>query len=121
VSTATKISSGLLALAVAGCSTAVGPLSPPPSPGNAKNSANVRVYRVTRPADDLLRMVFTINGNGTYALGPGERYDFRLAPGSYQFGYQMGPENCAQYVQIRRGGNYVFALGSGCNIVLESQ
>jgi len=121
VSTATKITSAFWALALAGCSTAVGPLSPPPPPGNAKTSANVRVYRVTRPADDPLRMVFTINGNGTYALRPGERYDFQLAAGSYQFGYRMGTDNCTQDVQIDRGGNYVFGLGSSCNIVLQSQ
>jgi hypothetical protein len=30
-------------------------------------------------------MVFTING---------ERYDFELPAGSYQFGYWLGPERC---------------------------
>ncbi|MGA7980536.1 MAG: hypothetical protein WCA32_09935 [Chromatiaceae bacterium] len=111
----------MLTLALVGCATASGPVSAPPPPGGPKTSANVRVYRDTPPEDDLFRMDFTVNGNSTYQLRPGERYDFELAAGSYQFGYRMGTDNCTQDVQIDRGGNYVFKLGSACNIELESE
>jgi hypothetical protein len=114
-----RVSSALL---LTGCAAASGPESLPPSPGiTAATSANVRVYRATVPEDDLFRMVFTINGNATYQLRPGERYDFELAAGSYRFGYRMAADNCTQDVQIDRGGNYVFKLGSACNIELESE
>jgi len=66
-------------------------------------------------------MVFTINGEGTYELRPGERYSFALGAGSYELGYRMGMSDCSDPVQIDAGGNYVFKLGSGCDIVLESQ
>jgi hypothetical protein len=110
-----------LALVLGGCAAAGGPENAPPPAGGAANAANVRVYRDTPPEDDLFGMVFTINADPTYQLRPGERYDFELAAGSYQFGYRMGTDNCAQDVQIDAGGNYVFKLGSGCNIELESQ
>jgi hypothetical protein len=119
--TSTRIGCVLLTLVLVGCATPVGPMTPPPAPESPQTSANMRVYRATRPADDLLRMVFTINGNATYVLRPGQRYDFQLGAGSYQLGYQMAGDNCAQEVQIDRGGNYVFKLGSGCNIELEGQ
>jgi hypothetical protein len=83
--------------------------------------ANVRVYRATPPRDDLFRMVFTINGDRTYQLRSGERYDFELPAGSYQFGYWLGPERCFQEVAIARGGNYVFRLAPDCRIVLVKQ
>jgi hypothetical protein len=110
-----------LVLLLAGCAAGSGPVSLPPSPGTPGTAANVRVYRATAPEDDLFRLVFTVNGNATYQLRPGERYDFELAAGSYTFGYRMAASNCTQDVQIDRGGNYVFKLGSGCNIELESQ
>jgi hypothetical protein len=112
---------GLAAVVLVGCSAAIGPLAPPPVPDNPATAANVTVYRKTAPEDDALRMVFSINGAATYQLRPGDRYNFALGAGSYEFGYQMGMGNCSDPVQIDAGGNYVFKLGSGCAIVLESQ
>lgn len=110
-----------LAAVLAGCSVASGPISPPPVPADPGAAANVTVYRGTSPEDDAARMVFTINGNGTYQLQPGERYSFLLGAGSYELGYRMALSNCSNPVQIDAGGNYVFKLGSECAIVLESQ
>jgi hypothetical protein len=104
-----------------GCSMASGPISPPPVPADPGSAANVTVYRDTRPEDDAARMVFTINGDGTYQLRPGERYSFVLGAGSYELGYHMALSTCSDPIQIDAGGNYVFKLGSGCAIVLESQ
>jgi hypothetical protein len=56
---------GLGAL-LAGCSMASGPLSSPPVPADPGEAANVTVYRDTDPDDAASRMVFTINGEGTY-------------------------------------------------------
>jgi len=110
-----------LAAALAGCSAASGPISPPPLPADPASAANVTVYRDTRPDDEAARMVFTIDGQGTYQLRPGERYSFVLGAGSYELGYRMAMSNCSNPVQIDAGGNYVFKLGSGCAIDMESQ
>jgi len=110
-----------LALVLGGCSMASGPISPPPVPADPGSAASVTVYRDTRPEDEAARMVFTINGNGTYQLRPGERYSFELGAGTYELGYRMAMSNCSDPVQIDAGGDYVFKLGSGCSIVLESQ
>jgi len=110
-----------LAAALTGCSMASGPLSPPPVPADPGSAANVTVYRDARPEDDAARMVFTINGDGTYQLRPGERYSFVLGAGSYELGYHMALSTCSDPVQIDAGGSYLFKLGSGCAIVLESQ
>jgi hypothetical protein len=110
-----------LATALAGCSMASGPISPPPVPSDPAEAANVTVYRNTAPEDDASRMVFTINGDETYQLRPGERYNFELGAGSYELGYRMALSNCSDPVQIDPGGDYVFKLASGCAIVLESQ
>lgn len=48
---------------VVGCSTASGPISPPPAPQDLADAANVTAYRDTAPVDDASRMVFTINGS----------------------------------------------------------
>jgi len=111
----------LLAILLGGCSMASGPVSPPPLPSDSADAANVTVYRATDPEDDAARMVFTINGEGTYQLRPGERYSFVLGAGSYELGYRMALSNCSDPVQIDASGNYVFKLASGCAIVLESQ
>jgi len=111
----------VLAIVLASCSMASGPISPPPIPADPGSAANVTVYRDTGPADEAARMVFTINGEGTYQLRPGERYSFVLGAGSYELGYRMAMSNCSDPVQIDAGGNYVYKLGSECAIVLESQ
>jgi hypothetical protein len=110
-----------LAVVLTACSMASGPISPPPVPSDPGSAASVTVYRDTASEDDAARMVFTINGNGTYQLRPGERYSFELGAGSYELGYRMALSNCSDPVQIDAGGNYVFKLASGCAIVLESQ
>jgi len=110
----------LLAIVLGGCSMASGPVSPP-LPSNPADAANVTVYRATDPEDDAARMVFTINGEGTYQLRPDERYSFVLGAGSYEFGYRMALSNCSDPVRIDAGGNYVFKLRAGCAIVLQSQ
>jgi hypothetical protein len=112
---------GLAAVLLVGCSTPIGPLAPPPLPDNPATAANVVVYRDAAPVDDALLMLFTINGAGTYQLRPKERYNFVLGAGTYEFGYQMGMSKCSDAVQIDARGNYVFKLGSGCAIILESQ
>lgn len=116
-----KCSWGLAAMALVGCSTASGPIASPPVPGDPADAANVIVYRDTAPVDEASRMVFTINGKGTYQLRSNERYNFVLGAGTYEFGYGTAMSNCCEPVQIDAGGNYVFKLGSECAIVLESQ
>jgi hypothetical protein len=115
------ISSLGLAAILTGCSMASGPLSSPPVPADPGDAANVTVYRQTAPEEDASRMVVTVNGDGVYQLRPGERYSFPLGAGNYELGYRMAMSNCSDPVQIDAGGNYVFKLGSGCAIVLESQ
>jgi hypothetical protein len=110
-----------LAAALAGCSMASGPLSAPPVPADPGSAADVTVYRATAPDDDAARMVVTVNGDGVYQLQPGERYQFVLGAGTYELGYRMAMSKCSVPVQIDAEGNYVFKLGSGCNIVLESE
>jgi hypothetical protein len=110
-----------LAVVLTACSMASGPISPPPVPSDPAEAASVTVYRDTAPDEDASRMVFTINGDGTYQLRPGERYTFELGAGTYELGYRMAISNCSDPVQIDAGGDYVFKLGSGCAIVLESQ
>jgi len=110
-----------LAAVLTGCSMASGPISPPPVPADPGSAANVTVYRDTSPEEEAARMVFTINGDGTYQLRPGERYSFVLGAGSYELGYRMAMSNCSDSVQIDEGGNYLFKLGSRCAIVLEAQ
>jgi hypothetical protein len=116
-----KFGLGLLAGVLVGCSMATGPLSPPPLPDNPATAANVTVYRQTAGEDEALRMVFTINDAGTYQLSPGERYSFVMPAGTYGFGYRLGMSKCSDEVKIDAGGNYVFKLAAGCNIILESQ
>jgi hypothetical protein len=110
-----------LAVVLAGCSMASGPISPPPVPADPADAADVTVYRDTGPEDDASRLVITIDGDGIYQLQPGERYSFALGAGTYELGYRMALSNCSDPVQIDAGGNYVFKLGSECAIVLESQ
>lgn len=111
----------LLISLLAGCSIGSGPIGQPPDAGDAKTSSNVAVYRDTSTVNGLFGMVFTINDEDIYQLRPNERYDFQLAAGTYEFGYRLGPSTCTQFVQIDPRGNYVFKLGSDCNIELESQ
>jgi len=115
------ICSLVVAAMLVGCSMASGPLSSPPVPADPGDAANVTVYRQTAPEEDASRMVVTVNGDGVYQLRPEERYSFPLSAGNYELGYRMAMSNCSDPVQIDAGGNYVFKLGSGCAIVLESQ
>ena len=116
-----KASALLFGLALlAGCATPVGPLVPPPVPADPEQAATVTVRRDAAAADGV-RMVFTINGAPTYQLFPGDRYDFALGAGSYEFGYRMAMSTCSSPVQIDAGGHYVFKLAPDCAIILESQ
>lgn len=116
-----KLGLALLASVLVGCSTATGPLSPPPLPDNPATAANVTVYRQTAGEDEALRMVFLIDDAATYQLRPGESYSFVMPAGTHEFGYRLGMSNCSEEVQIDAGGNYVFRLAAGCSIILESQ
>ncbi len=117
----TKLGWILGAITLIGCSTPVGPLAQPPVPVDPARAANVTVYRATAPADDALLMLFKINGAGIRQLLPGERYNFALGAGTYDFGFRLGMSECSDSVDIDALGNYVFKLGSGCTILLESQ
>jgi len=55
-----------LATVSAGCSLASGPISPSPVPTDPGQAANLTAHRDTGPEDEAARMVFTINGEGTY-------------------------------------------------------
>lgn len=115
-----KVGSFLTAVLLVGCATPVGPLAPPPVPADPERAATVTVYRDASAADGV-RMVFSINGAATYQLLPGDRYDFALGAGGYEFGYRMAMSTCSTPVQIDAGGHYVFKLAPDCAIILESQ
>jgi predicted small lipoprotein YifL len=104
---------------ITGCSTQSGPLKAPPGADNSPDSADVTVYRDSSIVGAMATMIFTVNGEKIYGLDQGQRYNFRLAPGYYGFGYYLGMNECRRRVHIQAREDYVLRLAPNCVIEQE--
>ncbi len=105
-------------LLIAGCASTYGPISAPPTPTSG-HPVTVTLHRVQSIEGAALPLVFTIDGAEVYGLRNGETHAFKLDPGQYVFGWNLGLNTCNQTVWLRPGRAVDLTLSNDCNIPPE--
>jgi hypothetical protein len=104
------------ALALCACSAKVGQVSPAPRVTDAKQAAQVTVYRDDSLVGAVATLSFFIDGKEVYGLRRGERYSFALDPGWHSLRYRIGLNECGQSFEFMARGQYNFRLLPTCGI-----
>lgn len=99
----------------------VGQVSPAPQVTDAKQAAQVTVYRDESLVGAVVTMSFFIDEKEVYGLRRGERYSFELDPGWHSLGYRIGLNECGQNFQFLARGQYSFRLLPTCGIERTNQ
>ena len=101
-------------LALFGCVAKVGQVSPAPRVTDAKQAAQVTVYRDKSLVGAISTMSFFIDGKEVYGLRRGERFSFKVDPGWHGLSYLIGLNQCGRNFQFAARGQYTFRLLPTC-------
>jgi len=104
----------LAVIVVAGCST--GLRKPPPCISQPAEAVSVTVQRDRSVVGAPATMFFVLGGERIYGLLLGQRYSFRIDPGEYTIGYDLGFNACRQRVFLDPHQSYLIDMAPGCNI-----
>jgi hypothetical protein len=102
------------ALALVACTAKVGQVSPAPRVTDAKQAAQVTVYRDDSLVGAVATLSFFINGKEVYRLRRGERFSFQLDPGWHSLRYRIGLNECGQSFEFMARGRYNSRLLPTC-------
>jgi hypothetical protein len=113
-----QIAAMLGAIIASGC--ALGPRTPLPCQQHPGEAASVTVYRQWSVVGAPATMFFVINRNRVYGLAMGQSYSFRLDPGLYSMGYDLGFNECRQRIWLEPNQSYRIEMLPGCNLNVEN-
>lgn len=102
------------AVLAAGCGA--GLIEAPPRVTQPRSVVVVTLQRRYTVVGFPATMFFSINGQRIYGLRNGEVWCFRIDPGEYRFGYELGFSSCQQRVILDPGKRYYIELSPICEI-----
>jgi hypothetical protein len=103
-------------VALCACTAKVGQVSPAPRVTDAKQAAQVTVYRDESLVGAIATLSFFIDGKEVYGLRRGERYSFQLDPGWHSLRYRIGLNECGESFKFMARGQYNFRLLPTCGM-----
>jgi hypothetical protein len=104
----------IAAISAAGCAS--GPIGQAPLLHSPETAATVTVYRRPSVLGATLSMFFIVDGQEIYALRMGQSFRFRLDPGIYPVGYNLGFNRCHGQFSVKPNRQYRVTLTPVCLI-----
>jgi hypothetical protein len=101
-----------LITATLGC--AGGAMGPMPPVVSGQPPVTVTVQRSKSLVGAPASMLFKIDGRRVYALRLGQQFSFSLDPGEYNFGYDLGFNECGKRVLLDPGQAYLVRMTPVC-------